>query len=100
VIPLDRVKPTCRKQRSTWKFQELLKYTFFLHDLIEDGKNMVGSTLHKEDYKLMAKLITTRNANQCRMFHLKMTTIIGNTEEILTFFRSNIELYHEYHQKH
>lgn len=40
----------------------------------------------------MANFITTRNTNQCRMFHAKMTKRFGNLGEIVNFLRANTEL--------
>lgn len=51
------------------------------------------SILKKEDFVCLSRFVSTRNPNQCRMFHVKLIKKFGDLGEIVSFLRKNIEIY-------
>lgn len=48
----------------------------------------------------MSRVIKSRNANQCRIFHHNMLKIKGSISEIASFFCENIDSYAALYQEH
>lgn len=47
----------------------------------------------------MSQLIKSRNANQCRIFHLKLMKIGESIQEIFSLLSSNIDQYSQIYKK-
>lgn len=83
----------------TWNFNELVRYTIFLHKLLLN-KEHSKLKMQRGDFEAMAKLVKSRNSNQCRIFHSKMMQIKLNLKDAFQFLSENIKSYSLIYEKY
>ena len=71
----SKIKAQRFRTPNMWRYEEIVRYTFFLHDFLEKNlEREIGRT----DFPHMSEHVRTRNPNQCRIFHKKMLKIRSN----------------------